>query len=267
MAKNLKDKVVLALGSTAIDGYSSIGAAMAHFLRREGAIVLPQSRTADKVRKTIQSLEKIKPLGRRVQANKLSFNTSNDKALTECIDYVEKKFGGIDILINAQGINVKKPTIEMTRKDWESVIEVNLISLARACQFVGERMIERGNGHIINIASETSLLAFPLVAPYGSSKGGVRSLTAHLAAEWARFGVCVNAIAPGVFITDLNRPIFERDPERLQKILGSTPAGRLGDSKFEDLRPVTIFLSTCSSYTNGQIIACDGGMSVSGFAP
>jgi len=128
-------------------------------------------------------------------------------------------------------------------------------------------MIPRGRGHLINIASETALLAFPFVAPYGASKGGVRALTAELASEWARFGLCVNALAPGLFLTALNRPIMERDPQRMQKILDATPAGRLGDEEFEDLRAATLFLATCSRYVNGQLIAVDGGMSVAAFTP
>jgi NAD(P)-dependent dehydrogenase (short-subunit alcohol dehydrogenase family) len=153
----------------------------------------------------------------------------------------------------------------MTRAEWNEIYAVNLTSVSIACQTVGKRMLERQRGHIINIASETSLQAFPYVAAYGASKGGVRSLTAHLATEWARFGLCVNAIAPGLFLTALNRPIMQQDPQRLEKILQATPALRLGDEKFEDLRAATIFLTTCSNYVNGQLIAVDGGMSVAAF--
>lgn len=263
MPGQLEGKVALVIGGTADDGRHSIGAAMCHFLRDEGALVLPASRNHSKVAATLAALQN----HQAIDAVPLSFDATNDDGLRRCLDWVESSMGPIDILVNSQGINRKKPTVEYVREDWEAIIGVNLTSLGIACQLVGARMIERRRGHIINIASETALLAFPYVAAYGASKGGVRSLTAHLAAEWARFSVCINAIAPGLFLTALNRPIMQKDPVRLQKILDATPAARLGDEEFEDLRAATVFLATCSPYVNGQLIAVDGGMSVAAFTP
>ncbi len=262
MAGKLDGKIALGLGCTANDGYSSIGAAMVHFLRDEGALVLPASRQREKVEATLKSLNQAND---RISAEKLAFDARDYDALEACVEWIEETLGPIDILINSQGIGRKKPTVEMARAEWEEIYTINLTSVSIACQIVGKRMLERGRGHIINIASETSLRAFPQVAAYGASKGGVRSLTAHLATEWARHGVCVNAIAPGLFITALNRPFFERDPERLNKIIAATPALRVGDEKFEDLRAATLFLTTCSNYVNGQLIAVDGGMSIAAF--
>jgi len=263
MRGKLDGKVALVIGGTADDGRHSIGAAMCHFLRDEGAFVLPASRNPSKVAATLDALKNDKS----IDAAPLAFDATDDDGLRRCLDCVESSYGPIDVLVNSQGINRKKPTVEYTRDDWEAIIGVNLTSLGIACQLVGARMIERRRGHIINIASETALLAFPYVAPYGASKGGVRALTAHLAAEWGRFGVCINAIAPGLFLTALNRPIMKKDPVRLQKILDATPAGRLGDEEFEDLRAAAIFLATCSPYVNGQLIAVDGGMSIAAFTP
>lgn len=262
MAGQLDGKIALGLGCTAGDGYSSIGAAMAHFLRDEGALVLPASRQREKVEATLKSLHQAND---KIIVEKLTFDARDYDALEACVEWIEETFGPIDVLINSQGIGRKKPTVEMARAEWDEVYTINLTSVSIACQIVGRRMLERRRGHIINIASETSLQAFPQVAAYGASKGGVRSLTAHLATEWARYGVCVNAIAPGLFITALNRPFFEKDPERLNKIIAATPARRVGDGKFEDLRAATIFLTTCSNYVNGQLIAVDGGMSIAAF--
>jgi len=260
----LDGKVALVLGGTASDGYSSIGAAMAHFLAEEGAIVFPNSRTREKVEATVNSLAKIRPYPKPVDIDKLTFDTRDDAALESCCDWIESEFGPIDILVNAQGILRRYNAEDIPREVWEEILDINLLSVARACQIVGKRMLQRKRGHIINIASETSLRAVPYVAAYGTSKGGIRALTAQLACEWARHGLCVNAIAPGLIPTDLNRAILEREPERLQRFLNATPANRLG--VYEDLREATIFLATCTNYVNGITLPVDGGMSVVLFA-
>ncbi len=256
----LDEKVALVIGGTARDGYSSIGAAMAHFLAEEGAIVFPTSRTREKVEATVQSLGKVRPYPKPMDLDTLTFDARNEEALTACCDWIEGEFGPVDILVNAQGILARCNAEETPLEVWEDIIAVNLISVARACQIVGKRMIARGRGHIINIASETSLLAIPYVTAYGTSKGGVRALTAHLACEWAHYGLCVNAIVPGVIPTDLNRAIIEREPQRKNRFLQATPAGRFG--VYEDLREATVFLATCTNYVNGICLPVDGGMSV-----
>lgn len=260
----LEGKIALVLGGTATDGYSSIGSAMGHFLAEEGAIVFPNSRTKDKVEATVNALSKIRPYPKPVNINELTFDARNCAALEKCCDWIESEFGPIDILINAQGI-LRRYNAESTPYEvWQDIFDINLLSVALACQIVGKRMIQRKRGHIINIASETSLRAVPYVSAYGTSKGGVRALTAHLACEWAKHGLCVNAIAPGVIPTDLNREVLEREPERLKRFLSATPANRLGT--YEDLREATIFLSTCTNYVNGITLPVDGGMSVVLFA-
>lgn len=264
MKNDLKGHLALILGGTAIDGFSSIGAAIANFLRDEGMIAVPSSRDHKKVGATLERLDNTWP-AEAPKMDVLAFDTRDTNALRNCVEWIETNMGTIDVLVNAQGINVKKPTVDMTPSEWESIIGVNLTSLSIACQIVGERMLSRGHGHIINIASETSLLAFPNVAAYGASKGGVRALTAGLAVEWARNGLCINAIAPGLFVTALNRPIFASDPDRLEKIVMATPALRLGDTDFEDLRAATIFLATCTTYVNGITLPVDGGMSIAAF--
>lgn len=262
----LDGKVALVIGGGAKDGYGSVGAAMAHALAEEGAIVFPTSHPAEKERvpATVQALDKVTPYPKPVNIDLLTFDARDEVALTACCDWIGNEFGQIDILVNAQGIIARDNAEDMPREVWENIISVNLLSIVWACQVVGRRMIARRSGHIINVASETALQAFPYVSAYGTSKGGVRSLTAHLACEWARYGVCVNAIAPGVILTELNRRMIEREPERANRILQATPSHRFGN--FEDLKAATVFLATCTNYVNGITLPVDGGMSVTAFA-
>lgn len=260
----LDGKVALVIGGTARDGFNAIGAAMAHFLADEGALVFPTSRNREKVEATVNAIAQKHPYPKPIDLSKLTFDARDEGALVACCDYLESEFGPIDILVNAQGILARYNAEDIPREVWEDILGVNLLSVARACQIVGKRMIGRGRGHIINVASETSLRAIPYVAAYGTSKGGVRALTAQLACEWARYGLCVNAIAPGLIPTDLNRAVLEREPERLRRFLQATPANRLG--VYEDLRAATIFLATCTNYVNGITLPVDGGMSVVLFA-
>ncbi|MCS7222943.1 MAG: SDR family oxidoreductase [Armatimonadetes bacterium] len=258
-------RVALVIGGTASDGKTSIGAAIARFLAEEGAVALPTSRNRLKVEKTVEVLHSMRPYESFPDIDLLSFDARDDQALISCCNYIEDKFGPISILVNAQGIITRYDAVATPRDQWESILSVNVLSVARSCQIVGGRMIQRRAGHIVNIASETSLRAIPYVSAYGTSKGAVRLLTAHLGCEWARYNVCVNAIAPGVIVTELNRPILEREPARLERFLQATPAQRLGT--FEDLRAATIFLTTCTPYVTGITVPVDGGMSAALFAP
>ncbi len=261
----LDGRVALVIGGTASDGKSAIGASMARILAEEGALAFPSSRSWQKVKATVACLHSVKRYEPEPDIQILSFDARDDEALIRCCDYLEDRYGPISILVNAQGVISRCDAVATPRDQWEQILSVNLLSVARACQIVGVRMITRRFGHIINVASETSLRAIPYVSAYGTSKGGVRLLTAHFGCEWARYGVRVNAIAPGVIVTELNRSILEREPERVQRFLQVTPAGRLGS--FEDLRAPTLFLATCSTYVSGITLPVDGGMSAALFAP
>lgn len=249
------------MGGTAIDGRSSIGAALARFLKEEDAIVLPVSSNREKVKKTLIELN----CHDEGIASKLTVDIADKASVDECIAWVINTYKKIDILINAQGISLKKPTTSMTMDEWQKIIMINLVSTSYICQIVGNSMIKQNSGHIINITSATALKGFSELAAYGSSKGGIRSLTQHLACEWAKHGICVNSIAPGWFITAMNREILAKNPGRLERVKQSTPAGRIGDNEFEDLRAPLIFLTTCTPYVNGITIPVDGGLTHSGF--
>jgi NAD(P)-dependent dehydrogenase (short-subunit alcohol dehydrogenase family) len=177
-------------------------------------------------------------------------------------DAVMKEFGKVDILVNAAGITQKGPTLDVEEADWSRVIETNLTGTLRACQIFGKTMVKAGYGRIVNIASLTSFVGFYRVAAYAASKGAVASFTKVLAIELAQSGVTVNAIAPGLFPTELTAPIILGTPRGEELILRS-PMGRFGEPR--EVAGTAIFLaSEASSFITGEVIAVDGGFLASG---
>jgi len=169
-----------------------------------------------------------------------------------------RAFGRLDILVNNAGTIVRNDAIEFTEQEWDEVMNLNLRTAFFLCQAAARRFIEQGGpGRIINIASMLSFQGGVRVPSYTAAKSGLRGLTMLMANEWARHGICVNAIAPGYMATD-NTASLRADGERSAEILGRIPAGRWGAP--EDLAGAVVFLaSRASAYVNGATLAVDGG--------
>lgn len=175
---------------------------------------------------------------------------------------ITERFAHVDILINSAGMTKRTASADVSEKEWNQIFEVNLTGTLRACQIFGRKMIQRKYGRIINIASVASGRGFFEVAAYAASKAGVVSLTKTLAIEWAKHGVCVNAIAPGVFRTDLNKALLDGTP-RGEEFIVRTPMRRFG--KLEELVGAAVFLSSdAASFVSGHVLAVDGGFLASG---
>jgi len=249
---DLSGRVAVVVGGT-----SGIGQTIGRGLAAAGANVIPTGRRADLVDVAAKEIE---ALGR--QSLRLSSNVLDRSSLQALLQATVAKFGKVDILVNAAGRTKRTPFLDVEENEWNEIMETNLTGAYRACQIFGRHMVERNYGRIINIASLGSFVGLFEVAAYGASKSGLASLTRTLAIEWARYGVCVNAIAPGVFRTAMNEKLLDGTP-RGQEFLLRTPMRRFG--KVEELIGSAIFLaSEAASFVTGTILQVDGGFLASG---
>ncbi|MGA2375421.1 MAG: glucose 1-dehydrogenase [Candidatus Sulfotelmatobacter sp.] len=249
---DLDGKVAVVIG-----GSSGIGRTLALGLAEAGANVVPSARRMELVNVIAAEIE---GMGRR--SLRVSCDVADRASLEKLLQASVHAFGKVDILLNAAGFNQRAPTLDFSEADWDKLIDTNLTGTLRACQVFGRHMIERKYGRIINIASMGSFLALFEVAAYCASKAGVASLTKSLAIEWARHGVCVNAIAPGYFRTALSEKLLTGTP-RGEEVLIRTPMKRFGE--LEELIGAAVFLaSDAASFVTGTLLAVDGGFLASG---
>ncbi len=249
---DLTGRVAVVIGAS-----SGLGRTLSAGLARHGAHVVPSGRRRQWIEETCREIE---AAGARTLCQ--TTDVRNRQSIDELRDAVLKSFGRVDIVVNAAGYTFKQPTVEVSMQDWSGLIDTNLNGALRTCQSFYLPLKESGRGRIINIASLGSFLAFHEVAAYCAAKAGLLALTRSLACEWARDGICVNAIAPGVFPSDLNSEIV-LDTPRGQEILTRTPMRRFG--KPEELVGAAVLLaSDGASFITGQCIVVDGGYLASG---
>jgi len=240
-----------------IGGTSGIGLALAKGLAQAGADVVPTGRREAELRAAVAAVEEF---GRKSLI--MTCDVTQNASLERLLGEVRSAFGKVDILVNCAGRTKRTPTLAVPEEEWNAIMETNLNGTMRACRVFGKHMIERGYGRIINIASLASFVGLFEVAAYCASKGAVASLTKALAVEWAKHGVCVNAIAPGVFRTELNSALLE-GTDRGREFLLRTPMRRFG--KLEELVGAAVFLaSDAASFVSGHLLVVDGGFLASG---
>jgi gluconate 5-dehydrogenase len=244
----LKGAVALVTGSS-----GGIGFALAKGLAGAGARVIVNGRTPESVGSAVAEL---RASGAEVFA--APFDVTDTGQVGPAIDKIEAEFGPIDILINNAGIQRRAPLEDFPEATWRELMRANLDSVFFVGQAVARKMIPRKRGSIINIGSVQSELARANIAPYTASKGAVKMLTKGMATDWGKYGLRINAIAPGYFKTVLNRALVE-DEKFSAWLAGRTPMGRWGD--VEELVGAAIFLASgASSFVNGHILYVDGGI-------
>lgn len=245
---DLTGRLALVTGSS-----RGLGLAIARALAEAGATVVLNGRDESALADAAASLA-----ADGLDARAAPFDVTGADAVNAAIVGIEDAHGPISILVNNAGIQIRAPLADFTQENWRRIFETNVDSTFYVAQSVARRMIERGSGKIINIASVQADLARPSTAPYAATKGAIRMLTRAMAAEWGPLGLQVNAIAPGYFDTALTAALVG-DEAFSSWLANRVPAGRWG--RPEELAGAAIFLaSDASSYVNGHILFVDGGM-------
>ena len=248
----LDDRCAVVIGGT-----SGIGRAIAHGLAQAGADVVCTSRRMEQVEAAAAEIESF---GRR--SIRVCSDVDDRESMKDLLDACISEFGKVDILVNSAGRTKRVAALDLDEEDWNAILDTNLTGTLRSCQIFGRHMVERGYGRIINIASLSSFVSLFEVAAYSASKAAVASLTKSLAIEWAKSGVNVNAIAPGVFRTALNQKLLD-ETARGREFLARTPMGRFGH--VEELAGAAVFLaSEAASFVTGEVLVVDGGFLASG---
>jgi gluconate 5-dehydrogenase len=248
---SLEGRLALITGSA-----RGIGFALARGMAAQGAAIVVNARSA---RSADEAVAALTAAGAR--AHRSVFDVTDAAAVEAEVDRIEREIGPIDILVNNAGVQFRSPLEEFPEEKFQELLQTNVAGAFHVGKAVARRMIPRGRGKIINIASVQSELARPNIAPYTATKGAVRNLTRGMCTDWARHGLQVNAIAPGYFRTELNKALVE-DPAFTAWLEQRTPARRWGE--VGELVGAAVFLaSDASSFVNGHTLYVDGGITAS----
>jgi gluconate 5-dehydrogenase len=245
---DLSGKRALVTGSSQGIGFALVKGMAAH-----GAEVVLNGRDAAKLSEAASVLKR-----ENAKVSLANFDVTDPQAVAAGIDKIENDTGPIDILINNAGMQFRAPLEDFPVDRWEQLLRTNISSIFLVGQTVARQMINRGRGKIINIASVQSELARPGIAPYTATKGAVKNLTRGMCADWAKYGLQINAIAPGYFRTPLNQALVD-NPDFSNWLEHRTPAARWGE--VSELVGAAVFLaSDASSFVNGHTLYVDGGI-------
>lgn len=245
----LKDKISVVIGGSGV-----LGGSVAEAMAKAGSrVVIVYNRSKEAAEERVK---KISDLGSEAMA--VQADACVKKDLERARDEIISRWGKVDILVNAPGVNSTTPVLEIQEEEWERILNVNLKGMFFACQVFGRHMIEnKTKGSIINFSSVSSEIPLSKVFTYAISKSGVNNMTRFLAREWAQFGIRVNAVMPGFFPAEQNRKILTE--ERRKSIFNHTPMARYGEA--DELSGAIIWLASnnASSFVTGTIIPVDGG--------
>ena len=244
---DLSGKVAIVTGAS-----RGLGQYFARALAKAGADLVITSRKLSNLTEFNQEIES---LGRRALALQLDVLSQSD--IDNMVQMTVKEYGKVDILVNNAGLNIRRPSAELSWHDWDTVLDTNLKGSFFCAQAVAKEMMKRNYGKIINIGSCTCVFGMEGIAPYTASRGAILSMTRSLAAEWGKFGITVNVLAPGWFKTAQSAALYENE-EWLNQINSRIPLNRVGQPN--DLDGTVVFLaSDASEYITGQMILVDGG--------
>lgn len=232
---------------------AGIGLALARGLGQAGARLVLNGRDAARLDASATQLR-----GEGLTVEVCGFDVTDEAAVPQQIDAIERELGPIDILVNNAGIQRRAPLHEFAHGDWHALMQTNLDSVFFVAQAVARHMIARGHGRIINICSVQSEIGRPGIAPYMASKGALKMLTKGMAIDWGPLGLNVNGIGPGYFRTELNEKLVN-DAAFSQWLTQRTPSRRWGE--VEELAGAAVFLaSDAASFVNGHVLYVDGGI-------